>query len=375
MSGGEHRRLLAAFTTAAQTGDLAPLEHLLAGEASRARSLSRRSVRGMASPDWVEPMLATLSDERDLSDDWVLERKLDGVRCLAFVQAGAVALRSRNRLPLAFPAIARALEPLGDAIVDGEIVAVADDGEPLGFQALQRHGTAALWAFDLLWLDGEDLRDRPQRERHAALASALPPGPALQVSAPVAGPSRRPIERACAAGWEGLIAKREDAPYRGGRSRDWLKLKCVLEQEVVIGGFTEPRGSRVGIGALLIGYYESGALRYAGKVGTGFDTATLLALRAQLEPLETTAAPFDEPVKPLPPGTHWVRPDARRAGRLRRVDGRRADAPAALSRAARRQGAAGRRARTRVLTQAAAARLAASTSESVTTRSTSRTSP
>ena len=142
-------------------------------------------------------------------------------------------------------------------------------------------------------------------------------------------------QRACTAGWEGLIAKRKDAPYRGGRSRDWLKLKCVLEQEVVIGGFTEPRGSRVGIGALLIGYYESGALRYAGKVGTGFDTATLVALRRQLEPLETAATPFDEPVKPLPPGTHWVRPDARRPGRLRRVDGRRADAPAALSRAAR----------------------------------------
>ena len=185
---------------------------------------------------------------------------------------------------------------------------MADDGAPLGFQALQRHGDAALWAFDLLWHNGADLRDRPQHDRHAALADALPAGPALQVSAPVAGPSLQAYQRACASGWEGLIAKRKDAPYRGGRSRDWLKLKCVLEQEVVVGGFTEPRGSRVGIGALLIGYYESGALRYAGKVGTGFDTATLLALRQRLEPLETTATPFDEPVKPLPPGTHWVRP-------------------------------------------------------------------
>ena len=126
----------------------------------------------MATPEWVEPMLATLSDERDLSDDWVLERKLDGVRCLAFVRearsscARATASRSRSR-----PSHG-ALEPLGDAIVDGEIVAVADDGQPLGFQALQRHGAAALWAFDLLWLGGDDLRDRPQRERHAALASA-----------------------------------------------------------------------------------------------------------------------------------------------------------------------------------------------------------
>jgi bifunctional non-homologous end joining protein LigD len=263
----------------------------------------------MAGPRWVEPMLATLSDERDLGDGWLLERKLDGVRCLGIVDGGSAVLRSRNQLPLAFPAIAEALAPLGDAIVDGEVVAVGDDGEPLGFQALQRHGSAALWAFDLLWRDGEDLRARPLSERHAALARALRPGPALQVSAPVAGPSRAAYERACAAGWEGLIAKREDSPYRGGRSRDWLKLKCVLEQEVVVGGFTEPQGSRVGLGALLVGYHEAGRLRYAGKVGTGFDAATLLSLRKRLEPLETAAPPFDEPVKPRPAGAHWVRPE------------------------------------------------------------------
>jgi bifunctional non-homologous end joining protein LigD len=262
----------------------------------------------MGSPEWVEPMLATLSDERDLSDEWLLERKLDGVRCLGFVQGGSVVLRSRNRLPLAFPSIAAALAPLGDAIVDGEVVAVGDDDEPLGFQALQRHGSAALWAFDLLWLDGEDLRAWPQSERHAALGRAIRPGPALQVSAPVAGPSREAYERACSAGWEGLIAKRRDAPYFGGRSHDWLKLKCVLAQEVVIGGFTEPQGSRVGLGALLVGYYDAGALRYAGKVGTGFDAAMLVSLRERLEPLQTAAAPFDEPIRPWPADAHWVRP-------------------------------------------------------------------
>jgi bifunctional non-homologous end joining protein LigD len=258
----------------------------------------------------VEPMLATLTDERDLSDDeWVLERKLDGVRCLAFVQDGVAVLRSRNGLVLDFPGIASALAPLDDAIVDGEIVAMDADGQPLGFQALQgRHTAAALWAFDLLRIGGEDLRSRPQQERHARLAAVLPTGPTVQLSTPVPGPSREAHARACAAGWEGLIAKRRDAPYRGGRSRDWLKLKCVLEQEVVIGGFTEPRGSRAGLGALLIGYYEDGALRYAGRVGTGFDAATLVALRRRLDELETTTPPFDEPVKP-PAGTHWVRPE------------------------------------------------------------------
>src|SRR4051794_15257700 len=212
----------------------------------------------MAAPDWVEPMLATLSDERDLNDDWWLERKLDGVRCLGIVQGGAAVLRSRNRLTLAFPAVADALAPLGDAIVDGEVVAVGEDGEQLGFQALQRHGSAALWAFDLLWLDGDDLRARPLHERHAALVAAVRPGPALQVSRQVDGPSRRAYDRACAAGWEGLIAKRRDAPYRGGRSRDWLKLKCVLEQGGGIGGLTEPRGAPGGPGAALLRHPQAG---------------------------------------------------------------------------------------------------------------------
>jgi bifunctional non-homologous end joining protein LigD len=262
-----------------------------------------------APPDWVEPMLATLSDERDLDEDWLLERKLDGVRCLAFVRGGEVVLRSRNGLVRSFPAVAAALAPLGDAIVDGELVAVDAEGEPLGFQALQRHGAVALWAFDLLWLGAEDLRDRALRDRRAALADAVRPTAALQLSALVPGPSRAASERACAAGWEGLIAKRADGRYRGGRSRDWLKLKCVLEQEVVIGGFTEPRRSRVGLGALLVGYHEDGRLRYGGKVGTGFDTATLHALRERLAGLEVDGAPFDEPVKPRPAGTHWVRPE------------------------------------------------------------------
>jgi bifunctional non-homologous end joining protein LigD len=106
-----------------------------------------------------------------------------------------------------------------------------------------------------------------------------------------------------------VIAKRAGSPYRAGRSRDWLKLKCLFEQETVIGGFTDPQRSRVGLGALLVGYYEDGRLRYAGKVGTGFDTRTLEQLRDQLDGLEVDDPPFDEPVKPRPKGTHWVRPE------------------------------------------------------------------
>jgi bifunctional non-homologous end joining protein LigD len=254
-------------------------------------------------------MLATLSDERDLGEDWLLERKLDGIRCLAFVEGGRVTLLSRNRLALTYPLVAEAVAGLGDAVLDGEVVAVGTDGEPLGFQSLQRHGGYALWAFDLPWFGGEDLRERPLAERRALLERAVRPRGALQLSERIDGPSRAAWERACAAGWEGLIAKRADSPYRGGRSRDWLKLKCVVEQEVVVGGWTEPQRSRVALGALLVGYYEDGALRYGGRVGTGFDVPTLRRLRGLLEALEVDEPPFDEPVKPKPRGAHWARPE------------------------------------------------------------------
>jgi bifunctional non-homologous end joining protein LigD len=265
-------------------------------------------------PDWIEPMLATLTDERDLGAGWVLERKLDGIRCLAFVAGGRVTLRSRTRKPLDFPAIAAALEHVGDdAIVDGEIVAVDRRGAPLGFQALQRRrldaGSVALWAFDLPWRGSLDLRSRPLTERRSQLERLIRPGAAIALSETLDGPSRDAYRRACAEGWEGILAKRADSPYRAGRSRDWLKLKCLFEQEVVIGGFTEPQRSRVGIGALLVGYYEDGKLRYAGKVGTGFDIETLHDLRERLDALRIDDPPFDEPVKPLPKETHWVAPE------------------------------------------------------------------
>src|SRR4051794_13027103 len=238
----------------------------------------------MPPPAWVDPMLATLTEERDLGDGWMLERKLDGVRCLAFVRKGKVTLLSRTRKPLGYTAVAEALDGFGeDVILDGEVVAVDAKGEPLGFQALQRHGAPVLWAFDVLWHGGDDLRDRPLRERRAVLERLVTPGGAVARSEVLDGPSRAAYERACRAGWEGLIAKRDDAPYRGGRSRDWLKLKCLFEQEMVVGGFTEPQRSRVGLGALLVGYYEGDRLRYAGKVGTGFDTRTLHDLRRRLE--------------------------------------------------------------------------------------------
>ena len=165
-----------------------------------------------------------------------------------------------------------------------------------------------LCVFDLLELDGDDLRGLPLLERRARLAEVVRPSAALQLSEAWRDDSQGRFARACRSGWEGLIAKRAKAPYVAGRSRDWLKLKCVSEQEFVIGGFTDPAGSRTDFGALLVGYYEGGRLRYAGKVGTGYTAATLRDLGARLRELETSESPFAD-ARPIPRGTHWVQPE------------------------------------------------------------------
>jgi bifunctional non-homologous end joining protein LigD len=281
---------------------------------------------------FVAPMLATLTDETEgLGDGWLLERKLDGVRCIAVAAGGRVALYTRNALDRTarWPGVAEAVAALGrDVVLDGEVVGMVGD-EPLGFQALQQGGgTIALWAFDVLFLDGEDLRPRALHERRAILAGLLADaGPALRVTESWQGDVERRYAEACRSGWEGLIAKVADSPYVAGRSRDWLKLKCLAEQEVVVGGWTEPRGSRTGLGALLVGVYDgAGALRYAGKVGTGFGRSTLDELVALLAPLERDTSPFAEPIRPRVAGAHWAAPrlvaqvafqEWTRAGRLR----------------------------------------------------------
>ena len=257
-------------------------------------------------------MLATLSDERSLGDGWVLERKLDGVRCIAVADEGRVQLFSRTAhdVTARWPAVAAAVGALGrDLVLDGEVVAM-DGEEPLGFQALQQgERPPALWAFDVLNLDGDDLRSNPLHARRAALIEAVDGADgALRLTEEWEGRSEDRYARACAQGWEGLIAKVADGPYVSGRSRQWLKLKCVAEQEVVIGGWTDPRGSRTGLGALLVGVYDDGALRYVGKVGTGFDRRVLDDLVGRLRKLERETSPFSEPIKPRVAGAHWAEP-------------------------------------------------------------------
>ncbi|MFC4033517.1 non-homologous end-joining DNA ligase [Streptomyces polygonati] len=278
------------------------------------------------------PMLASLSDRRTFDDRWIFERKLDGVRALGVRESDGARLLSRTGRVMdpTYPELVDALgtQDCGDFVVDGEIVALRDGRTD--FSLLQqrmgltdRRAVAAspvevvYYLFDLLSLGGWSTAGLPQRVRKTLLRDALSFHGPLRYT-----PHRNNGElggggllgEACAKGWEGLIAKRADAPYQERRSTDWLKLKCQAGQEFVIGGFTEPAGSRIGFGALLIGYYEDVGrgggdrpLRYAGKVGTGYNDRTLRALRARMEELEQPRSPFADPVRER--SAHWVGPE------------------------------------------------------------------
>ena len=248
-------------------------------------------------PSWIEPMAATLTQDRFTGPQWIFERKYDGIRLLAYRQAADVRLFSRNRLAQHIPAVAAAVAalPVSEIILDGEMT---------------WGGESRYHVFDVMWIDGRDLTPLPLEERRAVLAGLPLQPPLLRVSL-LDDP--RPWERACAEGWEGVIAKRRDARYEQRRSPHWLKMKCEATQELVVGGFTDPRGSRAGLGALLVGYFEDrspdAGLVFAGKLGTGFDTRLLLDLRARLDRLEIPASPFTK-AKGLPRlGAHWVRPE------------------------------------------------------------------
>ena len=268
-------------------------------------------------------MLATLTDRRDFGGDWLLERKLDGERCVARKGGGGVRLESRTGKDLTgtYPEVGAAVaaQLARDLLLDGEVVAF--DGDQTSFSRLQQrlgltnpsaeHVAAypvVFCVFDLLEIDGKDFTDRPLIERRARLATSIRPSAALQLSEAWRGDSQQRFADACRSGWEGLIAKRADAPYARGRSKDWLKLKCVWEQEFVIGGYTDPTGTRTDFGALLVGYYDNGELKYAGKVGTGYTAATLRQLGARLRKLGSRESPFVD-ARPIPRGTHWTRPE------------------------------------------------------------------
>jgi bifunctional non-homologous end joining protein LigD len=245
-------------------------------------------------PEWMEPMAATLTQERFTGPEWIFERKFDGIRLLAFKQGRDVRLFSRNRLPQHIPSLERAIAelPVRDLILDGEVTWAS--------------GGPAYHVFDVMWLDGRDLMSLPLDERRALLTG-------LPLRAPLGRVATlddaNPWELARNEGWEGVIAKRRDSKYEQRRSPHWLKMKCEEAQELVVGGFTDPQGKRVGLGALLVGYFEGDDFVFAGKIGTGFDTRLLLHLRARFDALEIPATPFTR-ARGLPRlRAHWVRPE------------------------------------------------------------------
>lgn len=255
------------------------------------------------------PMLATLATIDEVGAGHRLEVKYDGFRALGAISGGRVALQSRNALDLAarFPGVAAALARLvvGEAVLDGEVVAPAAAGS--SFQALQGGPAAGLVAFDLLWLDGEDLRARPIEERRELLESLLAGAPPeLAVAAEVAGPPAAALARARREGREGLVAKRPGSAYRGGRGRDWLKVKITTGQELAVVGYTPITTGARAVGALLVAVRERGRYRYAGKVGTGFTDAVRRDLERQLAPDVVPAPPVEG--APRLRDARWVRP-------------------------------------------------------------------
>jgi len=274
-------------------------------------------------PGWVDPELATLTQDRFSDPGWIFERKLDGERCLAFRSGSQVRLMTRNQKDATstYPEVTEALagQRASDFIIDGEVVAF--DGGQTRFARLQqrlgvRHPGPDLRAdvpvcyyiFDVLWAGDGDVRSLPLRERKQILRELLAFADPLRFTEHKDTDGETYFRQACASGWEGVIAKRADAPYRAGRSRDWLKFKCEAGQEFVIGGFTDPHGTRTGFGALLLGYYDAGhEFVYAGKVGTGFTQRILNSLHATLASLEQDRPPFDRGHLPRS-GVHWVQP-------------------------------------------------------------------
>ena len=258
-----------------------------------------------AFPDWLVPMAATLTGDRFTGPDWVFERKYDGIRLLAFKNGGDVRLYSRNRLPQDMPALAAAVAelPARELVLDGEIT-----WGPAAGDARSREAGVAYHVFDVLWHDGRLVTSLPLSERQSLLKT-LPWHAPLHRVEPLDGPA--PWQRACAEGWEGVIAKRRDSPYEHRRSKLWLKMKCEQVADFTVGGFTDPQGGRVGLGALLVGLREHDEFVFAGKVGTGFDTKMLVELRGRLDALEIATSPFTAATGLPRVRAHWVRPQIR----------------------------------------------------------------
>ncbi|HKU46208.1 MAG TPA: DNA ligase D [Burkholderiales bacterium] len=281
----------------------------------RAPKKARRAKKAEALPAFVTPQLATLVTQPPRGGDWLYEVKHDGYRMLARI-SGEVRLftRSGNDWTGKLPHLVKAIEQLdlNDTWLDGEIVVPGEDGRA-SFQALQNAFDAGAdakivyYVFDAPFLDGKDMRQLPLRERKSRLKKALKSGRHVRFSDDLTGSAQEVLEHACKLRLEGLIGKQADAVYQAGRTRSWIKLKCRLRQDFVIAGYTAPKGSRSGFGALVVGVYEKPRkLVYAGKVGTGFDEDMLASLMKRFAELKTKDSALENP--PRERGITWLRP-------------------------------------------------------------------
>lgn len=276
-------------------------------------------------PEWIAPMKATLTEEYFSDPQWIFERKLDGVRIIAYKRGREVHLLTRNQNlnDHTYPEVVDALlkQPIDNFVIDGEVTAFK--GKHSSFSLLQdRLGVstkeAALasgvsieyYVFDILHIDGYSTLRLPQLARKELLQQAIQWDGMVKYCEHRVGKGEQFYKKACKDGWEGLIAKDAIAPYLPGKRSDaWLKFKCSHEQEFVIAGYTDPQGERDYFGALLLGYYDAQRkLQYAGKVGTGFDDKELRDLHAKMHPLETESCAFEMPRMIREKNKHWLKP-------------------------------------------------------------------
>ncbi|MGE0009815.1 MAG: non-homologous end-joining DNA ligase [Candidatus Babeliales bacterium] len=281
----------------------------------------KKLLKKKAQPSTFNLMLATLTHNYFYDSDWLYEHKLDGERCVAIKKGKKVALESRNHLSMniSYPDVQDAIAQIpANVILDGEIVAFKNglsDFSRLQQRMHARTKEAATktrvpvyyYIFDIMYLDGYDLTQLPLITRKQILRKVMTFEKPLRYTQHKLKASASYFRTICKKGWEGLVVKYKNSTYQSKRSTDWLKFKCVQEQELVIGGYTDPQRSRVGFGAILVGYYKRGKLHYAGKIGTGFDTEELLYLTNKFNKLATNKNPFvnfDDSLK----GVHWVKP-------------------------------------------------------------------
>ncbi len=273
----------------------------------------------------IQPMLAALIKPEALPRGWIYEPKLDGVRVIVKRSGKAIHLLSRTgrRMEGSYPDVVKALEKAlrTDALVDGELVAIDPETGLSSFNRLQsrihvlrpsrfliERIPVELWLFDCLRYKDKDLRDLPWRDRRKQLEELVKVNDTIRLTPVLKGPFRKLYDSACRSGAEGLIGKNASSRYESGRSGEWVKLKCLNEQEFVVLGWTDPKGSREEFGALLLGYYDQGELRYAGRVGTGFDAEALRRLKKLLLPLSAQHSALSDTSSIKTDDVHWVNP-------------------------------------------------------------------